>query len=245
MKTTLSLITLIVSTAALAQSGTSENKSDAIITIQPARDLSYNESFASRRKPVAMRDDPGMLNVDKGRAAVGDFAKCLYDSDKTGASRVLSAPPGMALRKEVTSFANGQCWLRGFLTFRPSALQGALFVTAYRAQYSKLQPPLADAPIDYSATASAAGPALSGLYVALRRFGECVVRTNQETAHALVLADVNTSAESQAFSALMPALSACLDKGQSVVLTKEVAKSTLAEVLYRHASKTMSAGSGR
>lgn len=235
MKTTLALLAISFSTPVIAQVPTAIDASDAVITIQPATDASYTERFSSRRQAVAMRDDPKMSNIDKGRAAVVDFAQCLYDSDKGGARRVLSSGPGAPLKSAVVAFANGQCWLRGFVSFRPSALQGGLFVVAYRDQFRSKSSEMLPEPIDYGAIARTVNEAQSGPYVALRRFGECVARSNPNAAHALAISDIASNAEAQAFADVSPALSVCLDSGRTVTLTKEVVKYTISEVLYRHA----------
>ncbi len=237
MKITLALIAMSFSIPAVAQTSAASDPSDAVITIQPATDTSYTESFSSRRKAVAMRDDPKMSNLDKGRAAVVDFAQCLHDSDKGGARRVLMSGPGAPLKSAVVAFANGQCWLRGFISFRPSALQGGLFVVAYRNQFRSKSPGLLPEPIDYVKIAGTINEAQSGPYVALRRFGECVARSNLDVAHALAISDIASNAETRAFTDVSSALSVCVDVGRSVMLTKELVKYTLSEVLYRHATQ--------
>lgn len=243
---TVSLLVLLISTAPLAaQSVANDDPTDAMMTIQPAADSSYNESFASRRKAVAMRDDPKMSNIDKGRAAVFDFAKCLYESDKAGSRQVLSSGPGKSLQAAVTSFADGRCWLRGFVSFRPTTLQGAVFTTAYRAEFRNDVPALPAEPIDYAVAAGSVDNAVAARYVALRKFGDCVVRADVEAARRVVLADIASSAEAKAFSELSPQLSACITVGQSVTLTKDLVKSTIAEVLYRNATQSALAKVGR
>ena len=244
MKTTLAIIAMSFSMPVAAQVPAAIDPSDAVITIQPARDASYTERFSLRRQAVAMRDDPRMSNLDKGRAAVVDFAQCLYDSDKGGARRVLSSGPGAPLKSAVVAFANGQCWLRGFISFRPSALQGGLFVVAYRNQFRSKSPDLLAEPIDYNAIAKTLNETQSAPYVALRRFGECVVRSNIEAAHALAQSDVASNAEARAFADISSGLSVCIDAGRSVTLTKELVKCTISEVLYRHATQ-LAASKGR
>jgi hypothetical protein len=242
MKIAFALFAVLTPIFVSAQTAASPDAWDTVITIQPTSDASYTERFSSRRQAVAMRDDPKMSNVDKGRAAVVDFAQCLYDSDKGGARRVLSSGPGAPLKSAVVAFANGQCWLRGFISFRPSALQGGLFVVAYRNQFRSKSPGMMPEPIDYAAIARAVNENEVAPFVALRRFGECVVRSNVDGARALALSDVASAVEARAFADISPGLSACIDAGRSVTLTKELVKYTVSEVLYRHGTQIAAAG---
>jgi hypothetical protein len=64
-------------------------------------------------------------------------------------------------------------------------------------------------------------------------FGECVVRRAPVESRALILSPVETPAEAQAFSAIAPSLSGCVDAGQSFELNRSVVRGAISEPLYR------------
>jgi hypothetical protein len=237
----LAAIALVYSTAGYTQSAITADPSDAVMTILPARDVSYNESFAKRRKAVSMRADPSLSAEERARAAVSDFTGCLYDFNARAGRRVLSSGVGKPLQKTVQDYADGQCWLRGYVSFRPSVFQAALFTTAYKIEFGKLKPQLAPEPVDFTKLSESATQEQRLQYLALRRFGECVIRSNLQGTHGLVLTDVASAKEKAAFAAIAPTFSGCIDTGRSVALTKDLIKGVMAEILYRHASQ-VSAG---
>jgi hypothetical protein len=242
-KSVILCLAVVASAPAHAQDK-SINNEDPLITVLPARDVSYNSSFASRRNAIAMRDDPSMSKRELARAAVSDFAKCLYEDEPVGGRKILALGPGRVLTKQVRAYANGICLLRGYLNFHPSDFQLALFGVAYRAKNSRAAPASLAAPTDFLALSRSASEQTAKRFLALRRFGDCVVRTDPVAAHNVVVTDVATAREAEAFEALRPSLGACLEKDASVELSKELIKGLLADVLYRNASALADTPSG-
>jgi hypothetical protein len=68
---------------------------------------------------------------------------------------------------------------------------------------------------------------------ALSIYGECVVRTDAAGALRLVLSKSVSAAETQAFTALQPALSECMTEGRTIELDRAALRGTIAMNLYR------------
>ncbi|HWI75967.1 MAG TPA: hypothetical protein VNS53_02650 [Sphingomicrobium sp.] len=69
--------------------------------------------------------------------------------------------------------------------------------------------------------------------VALTNYGECVVRKNPVGARNLLESRVNGPEEGDAFQAMMPAFSACLDKGKDFKSDRNLLRGTIALNYYR------------
>lgn len=70
----------------------------------------------------------------------------------------------------------------------------------------------------------------------LSEFGECVVRVDPVKSHGLLMTDVNSPAESDAFAALAPSLGECVIKGRTMTLNKNSVRGTVAYAYYRLAN---------
>ncbi|WP_310467366.1 hypothetical protein [Sphingomonas sp.] len=75
----------------------------------------------------------------------------------------------------------------------------------------------------------------------LSQFGECVVRVDPVKSHALLMAPVNSPAESAAFAALKPRLGECVVEGRTLELNKTIVRGTVAYGYYRLAKAPRSA----
>jgi hypothetical protein len=226
----LAVVTVFVSSGVRAQL----YSDDPLIVVQPTMQTENKKSFSWRPDRASSPDDPRMSRDDKARAAILEFASCIYVTDKRQVLRVLDVAPGSTLTQHVRRTVDGRCLDRGFLQVRPSSLRWAFFVAAYRAGHRKTPPTVAVAQTDYAPFAKSAVGQDAGRYLALARFGDCVVRNNVDGAHQLVMATPASAREEFAFGALRPSLSACVDSGSSVSLTKEIVQGVVAEALYRH-----------
>jgi hypothetical protein len=77
---------------------------------------------------------------------------------------------------------------------------------------------------------------------ALSGLGECIVRGAPEASSRLVRSEMGSSAEERAFAGIKPALSSCLDAGQTLTFSSEVLRGAVALSYYRLAN---AAGAGR
>ena len=193
-----------------------------------------SSTFASR--PV--RADPssykGLSNTDRFRATLIDFATCLRQADRSSLGRIVSGLPGSPnLARIAKASADNRCLAIGDFSFRPSELYRAASVVRYRDRNSAGPPAMPETPVD----SIAAGKGLTGdpfqIFVSSLRFGDCVVRRDVKTAHALIITAPGSVAENAAFSAVAPGLSACLASGTEMKLTKEFIKGLLADVMNR------------
>ena len=78
--------------------------------------------------------------------------------------------------------------------------------------------------------------------VYLAQFGECVVRENAATSHALLMADPDSPGESAAFASLKPVLANCLVTGRTLSFNKSTLRGTIAMNFYRLAQARVEAG---
>jgi hypothetical protein len=189
--------------------------------------------FSWRPDRASAPDDPKMSRDDKARAAILVFASCIYANDKRQALRVLDIAPGAKLTQQARRAADGRCLDRGFLEVRPSSLRWAFFVAAYKADHRTRAPQAAVAQVDYTRFAANAVAQDAGRYLALSRFGDCVARNNLAAAHEIAIAAPASAREDRAIAGIGPSLSACIDSGSSVSLTKEIVQGVVAEALYR------------
>ena len=73
------------------------------------------------------------------------------------------------------------------------------------------------------------------------QFGECVVRENAPSSHALLMADPDSAGEGVAFTALKPTLANCLIAGQTLSFNKSTLRGTIAMNFYRLANAPLAA----
>jgi hypothetical protein len=71
----------------------------------------------------------------------------------------------------------------------------------------------------------------AGIY--LSALGECIVRTDPETARSLLDSDAASDSETAAFNKLMPSVQRCIDRSQTVQLDKDNLRGTIALNYYR------------
>ncbi len=67
----------------------------------------------------------------------------------------------------------------------------------------------------------------------LSQYGECVLREDPASSHALLVAQPESAQETAAFGRLGPALAICLDRGHTLALNKMSLRGTLALNYYR------------
>ena len=79
--------------------------------------------------------------------------------------------------------------------------------------------------------------------VFLATYGDCIVRTNPEKGHALLMTNPGTPEENAAFKELAPEFSVCLPKGQQLSFGKTPLRGTIALNFYRlaHAPRVIAA----
>jgi hypothetical protein len=176
-------------------------------------------------------------NKDKDlqRKAMVQFAECSLKSRRGSVMEYLKLFPGSRdAYKRMQSLAEYDCIGAGYISFTESLFRGAVYQFLYEDTYSHA--PLSELDNLGSPDYGFGGNPKSrhdSHEIALRRYADCVARSDPEAAHALLVSTTGSEAEGPAFAALMPSLSNCLVKGDTLSFSKSVLRGTLAEVLYR------------
>lgn len=185
--------------------------------------------------PAEFPDTPSMSDQNNLRITLDRFAQCIIKSRRTGVMRNLAlAPWDKAAIDGMSSLTDEDCLYSGQLTFSTDLLRGAFFNELYREQYGHVVPQLASSPVDFRQGASPPFDADISQAVALREFGDCVVRKDFADSHAYVLASPGSVSESRSMAALSSSFGPCLPQGTTVHLNKMLVKAVLAETAYRN-----------
>lgn len=187
----------------------------------------------------------GMTTSDTARLAIVDFATCVLQRERARAMTTLAAFPDRAGYEGLRKLGRNGCLSQGTLEFDLTLFRGALFTALYRERFGAKLPVLPEASANFREGAPDPLDDISGQAIALREFGECVVRRDPGVVHSIVTAKIGSAEEDALYKALVPHLGPCLNAGLQVKFSKTVLSGLLAEVLYRDAasgSTTPSAG---
>lgn len=204
-----------------------------------ARETSSFKSFNRRADPADPAAYQRLPPADRLRATTLDYASCLYETNKRNVGPLLDMVPGSErLNAAAKTVSTMTCLASGDLQFKPSGLYQALYVHKYSTHFGRGSGnALGKAVINWSKIPTDAPTNWQQIYIVSRNFADCVVRRDPLSAHDLVVSRTSTTAENDAFAAVMPSLSGCLAQGANVKLGKEFLKGIMAEVLYRYAMK--------
>ena len=133
----------------------------------------------------------------------------------------------------IPSLMRDDCLSVGEMRFNESLFRWDAYDLLYRQAFG------GSAPADFSAAPAFASPiALDGASeearqtVALEEMGDCVVRKSPDQSRVLALSPVTTDAESRAFAALMPSISACVPQNSTITFSKNVLRGIVVQALY-------------
>lgn len=212
---------------------------------------------------IAKRVDTSERGQSEVRGIQALFGRCVVKKQYIAARQFVLTPDleGADWRRLVGKVADGDCLIAAAasaggveMTFPNDTMRYALADALVRRDHSGAIPPnLKDAaPLvqpDFDETkflpkpgrktkqreldqlAESRGKRLALVYLA--EFGECVVRADTATSHALLMADPGAGAESAAFAGLKPALAGCIVAGQSLSFNKSTLRGTIAMNFYR------------
>jgi hypothetical protein len=135
--------------------------------------------------------------------------------------------------KKLVKVVDERCLAEGQLSMPSNLLRGALYQVLYREKFASEPPALPSVPIDFAAGQQATLSDDAKTEVALRQFGDCVVRRDIRDAHALVRSTPGSSAETAAIQALSPHFAPCVIQGAKWTLNRASVTAILSEVLYR------------
>jgi hypothetical protein len=215
------------------------------------------EAHLGSRIPV----QPHTFKEDKTKQVLADFASCVVKKQRALASQFVLDRTTLDFGKKYKPLADGNCLIdvtgtyfaEVGLTMGGETMRFALAEALVRgelatidpaklANAARLQIPLLTA-ADYEPKVDrqyreADLKALEGrrnkdqLALIMYRFGECAVRAAPQNARALLQAPANSDAEGTAFQSMMPAFSACLEKGSQFKLNRSVLRGTIAFSYY-------------
>jgi hypothetical protein len=103
----------------------------------------------------------------------------------------------------------------------------------YREKFPSDPPALPSVSIDFRAGEHGTLTDEAKTEVALRQFGDCVMRRDIQNAHALVFSTPGGSKETAAINALSPHFAPCVIQGANWTLNRASVTAILSEVLYR------------
>ena len=170
----------------------------------------------------------------EARAALNAYAACLVANLPAYAAAFVKELPGRHRSEHDAQMLSVRACPRDpEIRYDDNALRGSLFVAMYKRDFVDQAPVISALPLDYADEIEGAQSALASRYVAVRQFGECVVRQEPVVSRSVVISPAGSIQESAAINDLKPALSRCLDQGAQVEMTKSSLTKLIAEVLYR------------
>lgn len=219
-----------------------------IFSVAVAVAFSASADASAQRAPRAMDRTPGKssLSADElvpeqeAQKVMNDYAACIARRSR---SRVEQFFGLLAESEEANAaavrLASQHCLSDGQLRFKPSLFRGGLYEAFYVSDFKESAPlELAAAPvIDYANGRQAPFEQRTTYYLALIDVADCAVRADVISSRKLVLSEVASSQEVQAFEALTPKLGSCLTKGVELKFSRPVLRGYIAESLYRLSAK--------
>jgi hypothetical protein len=183
-------------------------------------------------EPAVPPDSVAMPAVERARYTLNAYASCLVHLNRKGVEATLKIPVGTKASDDAeVKLSVDDCMGTGELKMDGSLLRGALYRALYRTDFWRNPPTLSAEGLDY---ARDMGPGLdTSQYVALRQYGECIVRADPADARNVMLSATATATEHDALLRLSPTFSTCLAKGSQIKFSKPTLLGLLAEVMYR------------
>jgi len=192
--------------------------------------------------PARANDRTGLSPAENARATMGDYAQCLVQKSRSRTFAFLSHMPGTkAATDAAQNLVVSECLDDRGLKFPHVILRGGLYRALYRKDFEYRNVTLQSEPLDLSKDEGFSSPG----YVALRQFGECVVRADPVDSQNIVITSVGSEAEKTAFKNLTPHYSPCLQQGLEVEFSKSAIAGLIAEILYRLSAPAEPASTGR
>ncbi|MGN6278132.1 MAG: hypothetical protein ACTHM8_05365 [Sphingomonas sp.] len=180
---------------------------------------------------------PGGASGD-ARVTLSKFMRCVMNRHEYKILPLLERPVGALREPNWAALADDDCLeVSGSLKFAPMLMRGEIYNILYRKEFGGTQPvtSFAGAPqINYPfADPVPSDSKDANTYKLEMALGDCTARAQPEEARSLVMSDVESSEEQSAVQALVPAISACLPKGQTLNMNKSTIRAFVAESLYR------------
>lgn len=170
----------------------------------------------------------------KSWGTIQNYARCLVDNWSGIVQEITNVfPASKEYKAAIAPISKSACVDNAELTVPAELVRGSLYQALYVKSYPNKAPALAAAQLNLDGDVRGQQEARATPFIVLRRYGECVVRTDPESSRALTLSVSGSKAEDAAFAALQPTLNFCLTQGNSVSFSRAVLTGIIAEVLYR------------
>jgi hypothetical protein len=199
-----------------------------------AQDNPYGGGTRLTGPPPAEIPRGRISDEDKGRIVTQRLATCLIKANRGSVLKAIEVEPWQPGSREMLVRAvDSRCLESGTLAVPPNLLRGAFYQQFYQEKFGSGPPALTGTPMSISVADMSSLTEEQKAAIAMRQFGDCVVRRDLQDAHALVLATPGNLDELTAVKALMPHFSACVTQGSTWKLNRSSVSAILSEVLYR------------
>jgi len=214
----------------------------ALASTVPA--LAQTGSIRSNDAPATLPRE-GRFTGDAARAISDKFAACVVKRHYQPVIKALQMERDTPDQyKALHRLLDPECWGGNGLenqssgndiqmTTNPLSFRGALAKAVVRKDFERH-------PATFGAVAVASGNEGDRWF----QMADCIVRRDPATSLRLLVAVAGTSQELAAIDALKPQMSECLFQGDTVVFTKDLLVSNLAEAYVREAQAPRSANAG-
>jgi hypothetical protein len=208
--------------------------------------------------PVAHAQETGTLiqrkaaqnyNITTGAARpfADAFGACLVSREKGRVAKLIDLPVDSKEHEKLFDSLNeyyDECVSDGTLRLSELTLRGSLFQALYLRDYAGSTATSFPTEIQtgYRQLYAVSLSDKARMYLSLENFGECVSRTDAQAVRALLRSVPSSAEEGQAVTALMPQLSACTTKDNTIRMTRSNLRGALAEGLYRLTRATAQQG---
>lgn len=198
--------------------------------------------------PAAAQRGGEVLPTDQAEAELAGYADCVvakkaFRGPVTAFLRVIPDSAGFypaSMKAADMTCLNDAAVRRraGKLEMRlqPGRFREALYPALYRRDFGKRGVPAgvtATAPLDFAAEFDGETAALPTGYRVQRAIGDCVARAAPAGAHALLLSEPHSAAETAAVGQLTPSLGGCLPAGQTAQVSRARLRAAVGEALYK------------
>jgi hypothetical protein len=179
--------------------------------------------------------------AERGNIVMREFARCTIDKKPGKVAALLAMPLGGEYDKAMRQVVTDDCLSAGEIRFQPILLRGALFTELWqrRVLAESKSKPWGPALPAYDLNAPMVdADAKAQLQQSLLSFGDCIVKRDRPAANDVVVRQVGSKSQDEAYARLMPDLGPCLPQGQQVKFSKPILEGVLAEALYRAPAAT-------
>ncbi|MBX3594514.1 hypothetical protein [Sphingomonas sp.] len=186
------------------------------------------------------RKDPERLSDAEARKMVQAYAACtMRGSVREVRAYLATFPMSAPAGKLGQALARFKCARVDRMYFTDGTFRGIFYEALYRRDFSSKWPSDFSAvpPIDYGKGVGVETVSDPGALIGLRRFADCVVRTDPGGARTFVMSAIAEPGERNAVQALIPTMQKCVIKDRELKFSPSMARALVAEALYRLSEK--------